>query len=47
MLFCVRRKQKLNTGLTPDIQCRIRLTSRELKVEIYYFIINFMKNTLR
>jgi len=37
-LWCyARRKQKLNTGLTPDIQCRIRLTSRELKVRNYYY----------
>lgn len=28
------RKQKLNTGLNHDLQCRIRLTSRELKVVI-------------
>lgn len=36
-----RRKQKLNTGLNPDLQSRIRLTSRELKV-IYFLV--FMWN---
>lgn len=35
-VFC-RRKQKLNTGLNPDLQSRIRLTSRELKV-IYFLV---------
>lgn len=29
-----KRKQRLNTGLNPDLQTRIRLTSRELKVVI-------------
>jgi len=30
-----RRKQRLNTGLNPDLQTRIRLTSRELKVNLF------------